>query len=229
MIALLFLLIILTIVKNYITIILLVSFLLAFTYFAIQRIKIVIFRIIVIVIILFTVITSLITLDISPYIKDFVHDSVSQIQLFQKGYQAVQEDDERSRATFMMSDIDPSLESILINSPVVIGTCLFRPFVWESPKVIIFMASLEALITLLMTVYVIGKTKVLWFFKYILTDNILFFCFTFSILFALVIGYTTFNFGTMIRYKIIFLPFYFFMLIEIYGRYQQAHGNKKLT
>ena len=147
-----------------------------------------------------------------------------QIQLFQKGYQAVKEDDERSRATFTISDIDPSLESIIINSPAVIGTCLFRPFIWESKKVIIFMASLEALFTLLITIYVVGKSKVLWFFKYIFTDATLLFCLIFSILFASVIGYTTFNFGTMIRYKIIFLPFYFFLLIQIYSKYNEHHS-----
>ena len=226
---LLFLLIILTMVKNYITFILLLSFFVALIYYALQKIKIVLLRIMLIAVILISIITSLVTFDISPYIKVFVDDSVTQIQSFQKGYQAVKEDDERSRASFNISDIDPSLESILANSPAVIGTCLFRPFIWESQKVIIFIASLEALVTLLMTIYVIGKSKVLWFFKYIFTDAILLFCFVFSILFALVIGYTTFNFGTLIRYKIIFLPFYFYLMIAVYSRYQEAYGNKKLS
>ncbi len=230
MTALLFLLIILTIIKNYITVILLVSFFVAVVYNAIKKIKLVIFRIMIIAIVSIIIIFSLITFDVQPYIKAFVDDTVSQIQLFQKGYQSVQEmDDVGSKATFGISNIDPTLESILINSPGVIGTCLFRPFVWESQKVIIFFASLEALLTLFMTVYVIGKTKVLWFFKYIFTDAVLLFCLIFSILFALVIGYTTFNFGTMIRYKIIFLPFYFFMLIEIYGRYQAVHRKQNTT
>ena len=225
MLAILFLLVLLTIVKSYITAILLVSFLMALIYSAIRKIKTPVFRIIFIALLLLTVIISLITVDISSYIKSFVDDSVSQIQLFQKGYQSVQEmDDVGSKANYSVSSPDASLESILANSPAVIGTCLFRPFVWESQKAIIFLASLEALFTLLMTLYVIGKSKVLWFFKYIFTDAVLLFCLIFSILFALVIGYTTFNFGTMIRYKIIFLPFYFFLLISVYTKYKEHHA-----
>ena len=228
MLILVVMLFILTVVKNYITFILLISFLVALIYFAIKKIKVVIFRMLFMVIVLFTTITLLITLDVSPYIKTFIDDSVNQIQLFQKGYQSVQEmDDVGSKATFGISTIDPTLESILANSPAVIGTCLFRPFVWESQKVIIFFAALEALFTLLITLYVIGKLKVFWFFKYIFTDAMLLFCFIFSMLFALVIGYTTFNFGTMIRYKIIFLPFYFFMLIRVYGKYKENRIAKR--
>ena len=221
MIVILFLFVILTVVKNYITFILLVSFFVVLLYKLIAKIKIVIFRIMVVAILLFGIITALLTIDVSPYIKNFVNDSVNQIQSFQKGYLNAQDMDEGgSKSSFAISNIDPSMESILINSPAVIATCLFRPFVWESQKVIIFMASLEALVTLLMTLYVIGKLKVIYFFKFIFTDPFLLFCFLFSILFAMAVGYTTFNFGTMIRYKIIFLPFYFFLLISVYGKYQ---------
>ena len=182
-------LVMLTIVKNYITAILLLSLLVALFYKLIAKVKILIFRILIFSILVVAITIALITLDVSSYIKDFVNDSVTQIQLFQKGYQSSQEmDDVGSKATFAISSIDPSLESILINSPGVIGTCMFRPFIWESQKAIILVASLEAMFTLLMTVYVIGRLKVLWFFKYIFTDAFLWFCFVFSILFALVIG-----------------------------------------
>ncbi|MGI8582244.1 MAG: hypothetical protein ACR2KX_08605 [Chitinophagaceae bacterium] len=221
MIVLLFLLFILTVVKSYITGILLISCLVTLLYKAISKIKNVVFRILIVSLLLFSSIVTLITIDVSPYIKYFVDNSFNQIQVFQKSYQDIQEmEDVGSKANFIVSGIDPSLESILANSPAVIGTCLFRPYVWESKKIIIFFASLESLLTLLLTVYVLFKTMIYGFFKYTFGNPFMLFCFTFSILFALVIGYTTFNFGTMIRYKIIFLPFYFFLMIEVYRRYQ---------
>ena len=224
MTVLLLMLVILTVVKNYITGILLLSFLVILIYKAIGKIKIVVFRMIVILSLLFSIITALITLDISSYIKSFVESSFSQIQQMQKSYQDIQKENEESGVTISLVNLNPSLESIIANSPAVIATCLFRPFVWEAKKVIIFFASLEALFTLLITLYVIAKTKVLWFFKYIFTDDNLLFCLIFSILFALVVGYTTFNFGTLIRYKIIFLPFYFFMLISVYRKYKERQA-----
>ena len=225
MIVLLFMLFIITIVKSYITALLLISFSVILIYKAIGKIKPIVFRMIVVFSLLITIITLIITLDFSPYIKSFVESSFKQIQVFQKSYQSVQEMEEiGSKANFILSGINPSLESMIAKVPAVIGTCLFRPFVWESRKIIIFLASLEALLTFLITLFVIVKTRFLWFFKYIFTDAFLLFCFIFSILFALVIGYTTFNFGTLIRYKIIFLPFYFFLLIQVYTKYKDHHS-----
>jgi hypothetical protein len=229
MAVLLFLLFILTVVKSYITGILLISFLVIPLYKAVSKIKNVVFRILIVSLLLFSSIVTLITIDVSPYIKYYVDNSFNQIQIFQKSYQDIHEmEDVGSKANFIVSGIDPSLESILANSPAVIGTCLFRPFVWESKKVIIFFASLEALLTFLITIYILFKTRIYGFFKYTFSSPVMLFCFIFSMLFALVIGYTTFNFGTMIRYKIIFLPFYFFLMIEVHRRYQMAQ-QKILT
>lgn len=41
------------------------------------------------------------------------------------------------------------------------------------------------------------------------------FCFFFSIVFALFVGSTTLNFGTLVRYKIPCMPFYIIALILI--------------
>ena len=41
------------------------------------------------------------------------------------------------------------------------------------------------------------------------------FCFFFSILFALFVGATTLNFGTLVRYKIPCMPFYVIALVLI--------------
>lgn len=221
MIAMLF---ILTVVKSYITILLFVCFFMILIYKAIERIKNILFRIIVTVFVLFTLITTLVNIDESTYVQYFVDNSLSQIKVMQQSYQNLQEQDEVGSKGSFLIEMDTSPGSILANAPAVIATCLFRPFVWESKKVIIFFTSLEALLTLVATLYVLLKTKVFYFFKYSLGSPFLFFCLVFSLLFALVIGYTTFNFGTMARYKIMFLPFYYFLLIQVYSRYRLHHS-----
>jgi hypothetical protein len=47
-------------------------------------------------------------------------------------------------------------------------------------------------------------------------------------LFALIIGFTTFNFGTLIRYKIMLLPFYYFMLVAIFNATQLKQIDKSI-
>lgn len=223
-IILLLMLYILTIIKNYITAILLVSILVVLIYKLIGKIKHFVFRMIITFLLLLTTIITILTLDISPYINSGIEIFFSRVQLMQTSYQQVNaENDKDNSTTFLLSDLTPTAESILINSPEVIATTLFRPFVWEAKKIIILLAAIEALLVLLLTLYIIIKTKFIWFFTYIFTDSVLLFCFIFSILFALIIGFTTFNFGTLIRYKIIFLPFYFFLIVSIYSKYQNRH------
>ena len=59
------------------------------------------------------------------------------------------------------------------------------------------------------------------FFKTVFNNKFVLFSFVLSMLFALIIGFTTYNFGTMVRYKIMLLPFYYFMLVQIYSVYKQ--------
>jgi len=213
---------ILLIVKAYIVGILLVSlFIVAFVYLIGQiRSRLVRFPVII-----FCFVTAYIIIDnsnIDAAIEQFVDNAFKQIEVFQNSYQAVQVEDERSKATFMLSEINPTLEGMILNAPVVIGSCLFRPFPWEAKKVIMFLSSMEAVLTLLVTLYVLVRLYFFKFFMYVFGDPVSLFCFIFSMLLAILIGYTTFNFGTMVRYKIIFLPFYFFMLIHVYTRFKRA-------
>jgi hypothetical protein len=222
MVVLLLLFYMLTVVKSYVTVIFLISLFVLLIYKVIGRIKGIILRVTTTLTLILALSITFISIDVSGYIEYFVENSYNQIQSLQSNYQAVQElEDIGSKGAFLVTDLSPSFSSIVANSPIVIGSCLFRPFVWESKKVIIFFASLEALVTLLITLYLFWKTRLFGFFIYVFTGSILLFCFIFSILFALVVGYTTFNFGTLIRYKIIFLPFYYFMLVLIYTRIKE--------
>lgn len=207
----------LTVVKNYITVLIAISLLLVLAYHLISMIKNLFFRGGILLISFLAVYIILDNLDFDQIVQNFIDNAFKHIETFQYSYQAVQDDDERSKATFMISNLSPSLGGLIANMPTVIGSCLFRPFPWEARKIIIFISSLEAMFALLVTLYILIKTYFVGFFKYVFNNKYVLFCFIFSLLFALLIGYTTFNFGTMVRYKIIFLPFYFFTLIYVYS------------
>ena len=49
----------------------------------------------------------------------------------------------------------------------------------------------------------------------VLTDPLIMYCFLFSIVFALFVGASTLNFGTLVRYKIPSMPFYVITLFLI--------------
>ncbi len=123
-------------------------------------------------------------INFDDIVQSFVDSTFRQIKTFQNSYQAVQSEDEGSKGGFMLSGLDQSVSALAKNAPMVIGSSLFRPFPWESKKIIIFLSSLEALFMLLMTLYILFKTRIYGFFIYTFGNSLLLFCFLFSILFA---------------------------------------------
>ena len=111
-----------------------------------------------------------------------------------------------------------SFTGLIKLAPVAIATTFFRPFIWESHKVSQLMASLESLILMFFTLFIIFKSGVKMLIKLVLTDPLTMYCFFFSIVFALFVGASTLNFGTLVRYKIPCLPFYAISLFLIYEK-----------
>lgn len=214
------------ILKSYIIIILLVSSLFTAMFVFFQLIRPLVIRILVTLLSLTIIFFFLSIYNFSDQINELAHESFIQIESYQKNYQITQEEDETSQGGFEMVNLNPSLSSIAWRSPFVIFSCLFRPFMWESNKLIILLSSLESTLLLLSTLYLLFKTKFWGFFKIIFSDRYNFFCFILSILFATVIGFTTYNFGTMVRYKIMLLPFFYFLLFRIYLVYKNKPSIK---
>lgn len=211
------------VIKSYITYILIMSLTATFIFIFLRGVKSFLAKLALLSFALLAGIIMLSQIDFTAQINDAVQDAALQINTFQQSYQSSSEQESDSKGGFSMKEVDPSLSSILIRTPWVVFSCLYRPFIWESRKVMIFFTSIESMILLYCTLYLIIKNKFTGFFKIIFNDEYLFFCFILSLFFATIIGFTTFNFGTMIRYKIIFLPFFYFMLVRINTIYRQKN------
>ncbi len=117
---------------------------------------------------------------------------------------------------YTLGDIDPSLNGILSKIPAAINVTLFRPYIWEARKPIIFINALESLAILLLTLRVIIKVGIPSILKIIRRNPNVQFCLIFSIIFAFAIGVSTYNFGSLSRYRIPCLPFYVLALTLIF-------------
>ena len=82
------------------------------------------------------------------------------------------------------------------------------------------MSSLESLALMLFTLYVFFRAGPVTFFASIVKDPMIMYCLLFSLVFALFVGVTTLNFGTLVRYKIPCMPFYIIGLVLILERYK---------
>ena len=122
-----------------------------------------------------------------------------------RGWIAYASGDEGS--AYDLGEFDPNLLGMLSKFPQAVVVTLFRPFLWESRKVIVLLSALEALAFLYFTLKVVVKRKAKAF-SMIVKDPNLTFCLVFSIIFAFAVGISSYNFGALSRYKIPCLPFY---------------------
>jgi hypothetical protein len=88
---------------------------------------------------------------------------------------------------------------------------LFRPYLWEVRNPLMVLSAIEGLFLLGFTFFVFLKRRAV-ILQTLRNPDILF-CVVFSLTFAFAVGVSTFNFGTLARYKIPLLPFYLIGLI----------------
>jgi hypothetical protein len=112
---------------------------------------------------------------------------------------------------YSLGKLDGTWESLVRMAPEGIAVALFRPFLWEVNNPLMFLSAMESLILALFTMYVIVKRGNR--LSKAIQDPTIFFCLIFSITFAFAVGVSTFNFGTLARYKIPLMPFYFVALV----------------
>ncbi len=155
--------------------------------------------------------------SLADLISNFSTDMITgNIQKMQRLYV---DNREAGEGNFSIGTITPTPAGILAKVPVAIGTVLYRPFIWETRSFIMLFSGLENIILLILSMIVIFKAGVFNSFRLIATSSLLQFCFFFTIIFATIVGLTTFNFGTMLRYKVPCMPFYtcFLILLNYYA------------
>lgn len=166
-----------------------------------------------------------VVISASSNMESIIEESRSQIEVFKGSYSNASNDDERSAASFTTSDFDFSVSGLILRSPLAIFTTLFRPFLWETRKPIMLFSALESFLTILATIYILLKCRVFGFFGHIFRNPYLFFSFIFVMFLAAIVGFTTFNFGTLVRYRLPILPFYYFLLLAIYLKNKSVHKS----
>ena len=157
-----------------------------------------------------------------------VHDLTASIKHLNSSFVSMN-GNEGAESNFALGvGFDGSLKGLAKLAPVAVFTTFFRPFLWESHKASQLLASLESLILLFFTLFVLFKSGLKSFIKMILTDPLIMYCFLFSFVFAMFVGASTLNFGTLVRYKIPCLPFYAISIFLIYEKAKQKSFKRSL-
>lgn len=119
-------------------------------------------------------------------------------------------------STYVLGELDGTFASLIRLAPEAVNASLFRPYLWEVSNPLMLMSALESFAILLCTLVVLFKSRLRLLSS--LSNPDIIFCLTFSIIFAFAVGVSTYNFGTLSRYRIPMVPFYLLALIFVYDQ-----------
>ncbi len=155
--------------------------------------------------------------DFDPYIVEFVDASNMYQNLYNDG---------SSMASFEIGEIQSTFWGILSKSPLGFYTTYFRPNLWEAKNLVLLFSALEAFALLMMVLYSLFK-RGKYLFALLRESFISRILFLYIIIMGMIIGLTTFNFGTLIRYKVPVVPFLwiFALLLSNYRKEKTAGGK----
>jgi hypothetical protein len=110
-----------------------------------------------------------------------------------------------------LGDFDGSFLSMVRLAPEAINVSLFRPYLWEVNNPLMLLAALESLAFLIFTLII--TFRMIRYRINVFTSPAAWFSLIFSLTFAFAVGISTYNFGTLFRYKVPLMPFYAILLV----------------
>lgn len=163
-------------------------------------------------ILLFWVTAGILLVRNMSYFDPFIVKFVDTSNAFQEGYNSGD-----GTSAFEFGEIETSFSGIVQKMPLGFYTAYFRPQLWEVYKPILFFSAIESfglLIMALWALYFKGK----YIRRLIRQDFLAYFSILYAILLGVIVGLTTFNYGTLVRYKIpgeTFLYLFLLLLMNV--------------
>jgi hypothetical protein len=119
---------------------------------------------------------------------------------------------------YTLGELDGSWQSMLKLAPQAINVSLFRPYLWEINNSLMLLSALESLALLVITVGLAWRVG--WRIPGYFQKPDVLFCLVFALVFAFAVGVSSFNFGTLSRYKIPMMPYFLLAIgmIDVYSK-----------
>jgi hypothetical protein len=134
-------------------------------------------------------------------------------------------------SSYTLGEYDPSPLGVAAMFVPAVNVALYRPYLWEVKNPAMLILSIESLAFFIMTLYILFKVGPFVLIRAASSDSFLLMCLVFSIFFAFAVGFSTYNFGALSRYKIPALPFYALSLLVLnhYANYYRTLRKRKIA
>jgi hypothetical protein len=115
---------------------------------------------------------------------------------------------------YSLGELDGTISGMVKLAPQAINVALFRPYLWEVRNPLMLLSALESLVFFGLTLLLLFRNP-MGMVKSFRNPDVSF-LFIFAIVFAFAVGVSSFNFGTLSRYKIPLVPFYALALVLMF-------------
>lgn len=128
-------------------------------------------------------------------------------------------------STYNLGEVEYTLPGVIRKVPAALNVTFFRPYLWEARNPVVLIGAVESLLFLILTLIVLFHFR-LRIFTEIRKEPIIYGLFVFCLIFGFSVGFTSYNFGALARYKIPILSIFGFVLLYFYSKIRQAKHGK---
>ena len=127
----------------------------------------------------------------------------------------------RDQSGYTLGEMEITPLGILKKVPGALNVTFFRPYLWEARNLPAFLGAIEGLCLFVYFMYLLMTIR-FTFFRIILKNKEVFFMMLFAVVFGVVVGISSYNYGALSRYKIPAVMFFVLSLVLI-----QAESKKE--
>lgn len=125
-------------------------------------------------------------------------------------------------SSYTLGNYDESTMGLIKIFPAAVNVTFFRPYLWEADDPGTIAQALESLVYLYFTVTVLLRAGLIKSYRFISNDSFLLMCVVFAVFFGFAVGFSSYNFGALSRYKIPAVPFFVAALFIINHKSKEA-------
>jgi hypothetical protein len=125
-------------------------------------------------------------------------------------------------SSYDLGVVDYSATGVLMKLPASLNVTFFRPYIWEAKNPVVLISAIESLAIFVLFILILIKSKLrpFKFLNHIFLKSSL----LFIIIFGFTVGFTSYNFGALGRYKIPVMPLFLFTLLYIYSQIKERRN-----
>jgi len=128
-------------------------------------------------------------------------------------------------SVYTLGEFDGTIGNLVAKFPQAVWLALYRPYLWEARNPLMLLSALETTFFLLLTIRIFFNKNVFLLIQIFNKEPFLSFCLVFTLIFAFAVAVNSGNFGTLVRYKIPFLPFFLIMLYVILDTFKNLRSR----